>query len=50
VDKKMSDKITVGIVQSSPVFMNLEASLAKAAALIEQAANKGAKVVAFGET
>lgn len=46
----MSDKITVGIVQASPVFMNLEASLAKAVALVEQAASKGAKLVAFGET
>ena len=46
----MADKITVGIVQASPVFMNLETSLAKAVALIEQAANKGAKLVAFGET
>ncbi len=46
----MSDKIIVGIVQASPVFMNLEASLAKAIALIEQAAEQGAKLVAFGET
>ncbi len=30
--------------------MNLEASLAKAALLIEQAANKGAKLITFGET
>jgi predicted amidohydrolase len=46
----MSDKIIVGIVQASPVFMNLEASLAKAIALIQQAAEQGAKLVAFGET
>jgi len=46
----MSNKIKVAIVQSSPVFMNLEASLAKAVALIEQAANKGARLVTFGET
>ncbi len=46
----MADKLIVGIVQASPVFMNLEASLAKAVSLIEQAANKGAKLVAFGET
>ncbi len=46
----MADKITVGIVQASPVFMNLEASLAKAVALIEQAAAQGAKLVTFGET
>jgi predicted amidohydrolase len=48
--KKLSDNLTVGIVQASPVFMNLEASLAKAVALVEEAANKGAKLVAFGET
>jgi len=46
----MADKITVAIVQASPVFMNLEASLAKAVGLIEQAAGKGAKLVTFGET
>jgi len=46
----MSDKITVAIVQASAVFMNLEASLAKAVSLIEQAARKGANLVAFGET
>jgi predicted amidohydrolase len=46
----MADKLIVGIVQASPVFMNLEASLAKAVALVEEAANKGAKLVAFGET
>jgi predicted amidohydrolase len=46
----MPDKITVAIIQASPVFMNLEASLAKAVALIEQAASKGARIIAFGET
>jgi len=48
--EKMSDKLIVGIVQSSSVFMNLEASLAKAVALIGQAAKQGAKIVTFGET
>ncbi len=46
----MADKITVAIVQASPVFMNLEASLAKAVGLIEQTAKSGARLVAFGET
>jgi len=45
----MTEKIMVGIVQASPIFMNLEASLAKAAALLEQAAAKGASLVTFGE-
>lgn len=48
--RKLSDKLIVSIVQASPVFMNLEASLVKAVSLIEQAASKGAKLVAFGET
>ncbi len=42
--------ITVSIIQASPVFMNLEASVARAAGLIEQAARQGAQLVAFGET
>ena len=46
----MTNKITIGIVQASPVFMNLEASLEKALALIEEAALKDAKLVTFGET
>ena len=46
----MSQKVTVGIIQASPVFMNLEASLAKGVSLIEEAAKKGAQLVAFGET
>jgi len=46
----MSEPITVAIVQASPVFMDLGASLAKAIELIEQAAAKGARLVAFGET
>jgi nitrilase len=46
----LSQKVTVGIVQASPVFMNLEASLAKAVSLTEEAAKKGARLVTFGET
>ncbi len=46
----MSHTITVGIVQASPVFMNLDASVARAVELIERAAQKGAKLIAFGET
>ncbi len=46
----MIDKITVGIVQASPVFNNLEASLEKAVGLIAEAARQGAKLAAFGET
>jgi predicted amidohydrolase len=46
----MSKTVTVALVQSRPVFMNLEASLAKAAAQIGEAASRGARLVVFGET
>jgi len=42
--------LIAGVIQASPVFMDLKASLAKAVGLIEQAAKKGATLVAFGET
>jgi predicted amidohydrolase len=38
------------VIQHAPVFLNLEASLEEACALIEQAANGGAEVIAFPET
>jgi len=46
----MPDRISVAIVQAAPVFLNLEASLAKAITFVEQAARNGAQLVAFGET
>ena len=46
----MTNKITVGIIQASPVFSNLEASLTRAVMLVEEAAKKGAQLAAFGET
>lgn len=46
----MLDLTTVAIVQASPIFMSLDASVTRATELIEQAARKGAKLVAFGET
>src|SRR5258707_12099606 len=42
--------VKVAIVQAAPVFMNLEASLARAIAYIGEAAKKGAKLVVLGET
>jgi nitrilase len=42
--------IKAAAVQAAPVFMNLEASIDKAAVLIEQAARAGAELVAFPET
>ncbi len=46
----MSNRIPVAIIQCSPVFMDLGASIAKAIALTEEAARNGARVVTFGET
>lgn len=42
--------LKVAIVQAAPVFMNLEASLARAIEFIAEAAKQGAKLVVFGET
>lgn len=44
------EKIRVAIIQSSPVYWNLEASINKAIELTTQAAQQGAEVIAFGET
>jgi len=46
----MRDPVSVAIIQSSPVFLDLEASVAKTIALAEEAARKGAGVITFGET
>jgi nitrilase len=46
----MPDPVCVAILQSTPVFLDLAASLAKASALTKEAAKKGAQVVTFGET
>ncbi len=45
-----SDSLRVAAVQHAPVFMNLEHSLEKAAALAEEAANGGAEVIVFPES
>jgi len=46
----MSEPISVAIIQHPPVFMDLEASVAKAVTLAEEAARNGARVITFGET
>ncbi len=46
----MSEPISVAIIQHTPVFMDLGASVAKAVTLAEEAARNGARVVTFGET
>jgi nitrilase len=40
----------VALAQSAPVYHNKQATLAKALDLIQQAADQGAKLLAFGET
>ena len=43
-------KTRVAIIQAAPVALDLAASMDKAVALIRQAASRGAKLIAFGET
>jgi len=43
-------QVRVAIAQSAPVYLDKQASLAKALDLIELAAKRGARLVAFGET
>ncbi len=40
----------VAVVQHAPVFLNVDASVAKACALIEEAADQGAELIVFPET
>lgn len=44
------DKVVVSVIQASPVFLDLNASLDKAESLVKEAAAQDAKVVTFGET
>lgn len=44
------DKVTVAIIQHSPVFLDKQKSLEKATQLIREAASYGAKLAVFGET
>jgi nitrilase len=46
----MGELFRVAIVQSSPAFLDLDASLAKAITLTADAASRGARLIAFGET
>jgi len=46
----MRELFRVAIVQSSPVFLDLDACLAKAIRLAEEAAKRQARLIAFGET
>ena len=42
--------VSVAIIQASPVYYDLTASVEKAVTLIEQAAGQGAQLIALGET
>jgi nitrilase len=46
----MRELLRVAIVQNSPIFLDLDASLAKAVRLAEEAAKEQARLIAFGET
>jgi len=46
----MSTQIKVAAVQAAPCFLDLDAGITKAISYIEEAAAKGAKLVAFSET
>jgi nitrilase len=46
----MRGLLRVAIVQNSPIFLDLDASLAKAVRLAEEAAKGQARLIAFGET
>ena len=43
-------KVSIGIVQVAPVYLDKQKCLEKAEALIEEAVSKGAHVIVFGET
>ena len=45
----LTEPFKVGVVQATPVFLNLGATLAKAIDLIRQAAKEGARLVVFPE-
>jgi len=46
----MTQQVRVSVVQAAPVFFNKEATIEKAAGLIKQAAEEGAKLVMFPES
>ena len=45
----MKEKVKVAAVQASPIFLNLDATVEKAAGIIEEAAKNGAELIAFPE-
>jgi predicted amidohydrolase len=46
----MNKKVTIGVVQSAPEYLNVAKSLQKVEVLLREAAAKGAQLITFGET
>ena len=46
----MNNSVVVGIIQDSPVYLDLGKSMEKAEALVKGAASNGAELIVFGET
>ncbi len=46
----MSESIVVAVIQARPAYYELDKCIAKACALIQEAAGQGAQLAAFGET
>ena len=46
----MKKSVVVGIIQDSPVYLDLDKSMEKAEILVKKAASKGAELIVFGET
>ncbi|HEX7355614.1 MAG TPA: carbon-nitrogen hydrolase family protein [Mycobacteriales bacterium] len=46
----MRDAVRLAAVQATPAFLDLDATVTKTVSLIEEAADSGAQVIAFGET
>lgn len=46
----MNKKVTIGVVQSAPEYLNIAKSMQKVEVLLREAAAKGAQLITFGET
>ena len=46
----MNKKVTIGVVQAAPAYLDVEQSMVKVETLLREAAAKGANLVTFGET
>lgn len=46
----MNKKVTIGVVQFAPEYLNVAKSLQKVEVLLKEAAAKGAQLITFGET